>query len=34
LELYGNETFVLVEASEGIDEKKDDAYYAWRRTHQ
>jgi hypothetical protein len=34
LELYGNETFVLVEASEGIDEKKDDAYYAWRALHQ
>jgi hypothetical protein len=34
LELYGNGPFVLVEAREGIDEKKDDAYYAWRRTHQ
>ncbi|MCI9040420.1 hypothetical protein [Dubosiella newyorkensis] len=29
--LFSNNTFVLSQSEEGIDEKKDEEYYAWRR---
>ncbi len=34
LDLYGGQDALILEDSTGIDEKKDDEYYAWRREKQ
>lgn len=34
MELYSQEYFVPYKSKEEINDKKDEAYYAWRATHQ